>query len=42
LIVEWFDGDNCSVVRCPGLLDGGCHGDDEVAVFQQLCAIVDG
>lgn len=29
-IVEWFDGDHWSVVRCPGLLGGGCHGDDEV------------
>jgi hypothetical protein len=26
---------------CPGLLLGGCHGEDEVAVFEQLCAAVD-
>jgi hypothetical protein len=26
---------------CPGLLYGGCHGDDELAVFEQLCAAVD-
>lgn len=27
--------------RCPGLLHGGCHGDDELAVFEQLCEAVD-
>ena len=25
---------------CPGLLYGGCHGDDEKAVFAELCDIV--
>jgi predicted RNase H-like HicB family nuclease len=41
-IVEWSDEDRCFVGSCPGLLYGGCHGDDEVAVFEQLCAAVDG
>ena len=37
-IVEWSDEDQCFVGSCPGLLYGGCHGDDELAVFEQLCA----
>ncbi len=40
-IVEWSDEDQCYVGRAPGLLHGGCHGDDEKAVFDDLCAIVD-
>lgn len=26
---------------CPGLFYGGCHGDDEQAVFAELCQIVE-
>lgn len=40
-IVEWSDEDNCYVGSSPGLLYGGCHGDDEKAVFDELCDIVD-
>ena len=40
-IVEWSDEDRCFVGSCPGLLYGGCHGEDEVVVFAQLCAAVD-
>ncbi len=40
-IVEWSDEDACYVGSCPGLLYGGCHGDDERQVFQELCQIVD-
>ena len=40
-IVEWSEEDRCFVGSCPGLLFGGCHGDDEQAVFSELCAIVD-
>jgi predicted RNA binding protein YcfA (HicA-like mRNA interferase family)/predicted RNase H-like HicB family nuclease len=40
-IVEWSEEDQCYVGSCPGLLYGGCHGEDEVAVFEQLCAAVD-
>ena len=40
-IVEWSEEDNCFVGSCPGLLYGGCHGDDEVAVFKQSCAAVE-
>lgn len=40
-IVEWSDDDQCFVGSCPGLLYGGCHGDDEKAVFAELCQIVE-
>jgi predicted RNase H-like HicB family nuclease len=39
-IVEWSDEDRCFVGSCPGLFYGGCHGDDERAVFEKLCEIV--
>jgi len=40
-IVEWSEEDGCYVGSSPGLLFGGCHGDDERQVFEQLCQIVD-
>jgi predicted RNase H-like HicB family nuclease len=40
-IVEWSAEDGCYVGSAPGLLYGGCHGDDERMVFDTLCAIVD-
>ena len=40
-IVEWSETDQCFVGSCPGLLYGGCHGEDEKAVFTELCDIVD-
>jgi predicted RNase H-like HicB family nuclease len=40
-IVEWSNEDSCFVGSCPGLLYGGCHGDDEVVVFEELCVAVD-
>ena len=40
-VVEWSEEDQCFVGSCPGLFYGGCHGDDEQAVFAQLCEIVD-
>ena len=40
-IVEWPEGDQCFVGSCPGLFYGGCHGDDEKAVFAELCDIVE-
>jgi len=39
--VEWSDEDGCYVGSSPGLLYGGCHGDDERKVFTQLCEIVE-
>ena len=40
-IVEWSEEDQCYVGSAPGLIYGGCHGDDERAVFDQLCLIVE-
>ncbi len=40
-IVEWSPEDGCYVGSAPGLLPGGCHGDDEKAVFEELCSIVE-
>lgn len=40
-IVEWSDVDQCFVGSCPSLFYGGCHGQDEQAVFAELCEIVD-
>ncbi len=40
-VVEWSEEDDCYVGRAPGLIYGGCHGDDERKVFDELCEIVD-
>jgi predicted RNase H-like HicB family nuclease len=40
-IVEWSEEDQCYVGSSPGLLYGGCHGDDEKIVFDELCRIVE-
>ena len=40
-IVEWSDEDQCYVGSCPGLFYGGCHGNDEEAVFVELCELVE-
>jgi len=40
-IVEWSEEDQCFVGSCPGLFYGGCHGDDERKVFEELCEMVD-
>ncbi len=40
-IVEWSEEDQCFVGSCPGLLYGGCHGDNEQEVFSELCRIVE-
>lgn len=40
-IVEWSEEDHCYVGSAPGLIFGGAHGDDEMAVFEELCQIVD-
>ncbi|MGR3220119.1 MAG: hypothetical protein ACUZ8H_09935 [Candidatus Anammoxibacter sp.] len=40
-IVEWSDKDQCFIGSCPGLLYGGCHGDNEQDVFSELCEIVE-
>lgn len=40
-IVEWSEEDQCYIGRCPGLMLGGVHGDDELSVYQELCQAVD-
>jgi predicted RNase H-like HicB family nuclease len=40
-IVEWSHEDQCYVGSSPGLIYGGCHGEDERAVFDELCRIVE-
>ncbi|MBM3728293.1 MAG: hypothetical protein FJW40_23065 [Acidobacteria bacterium] len=40
-IVEWSEEDQCFVGSCPGIIYGGCHGKNQVAVFEQLCAAVE-
>jgi predicted RNase H-like HicB family nuclease len=40
-IVEWSEEDACYVGSSPGLLYGGCHGDDEQQVFEELCQVVE-
>jgi len=40
-IVEWSDEDNCYIGSAPGLIWGGCHGNDEQAVFEELCQVVE-
>lgn len=40
-IIEWSEEDQCYVGSSPGLLLGGCHGEDERRVFEELCEIVE-
>ena len=39
-IIEWSEEDQCYVGSAPGLIYGGCHGDDEQQVFEELCQVV--
>lgn len=40
-IVEWSEEGQCYIGSAPGLIYGGCHGDDERQVFAELCDIVE-
>ena len=40
-IVEWSEEDQKYIGSCPELFSGGCHGDNEVKVYKELCEIVD-
>lgn len=40
-LVEWSDEDGCFIGSCPELFYGGCHGDNEREVFDELCQIVE-
>src|SRR5438876_10915123 len=38
--VEWSDEDRCFIGRCPELMLGGVHGNDEAKVYSELCGAV--
>ena len=38
--VEWSDEDQVYVGKCPDLITG-IHGDDSVALYSELCAVVE-
>ena len=40
-IVVWSQEDQCYVGRCPGLMLGGVHGQDEAKVYEELCEVVE-
>ena len=40
-VIEWSEEDQCYVSSAPGLILAGCRGDDERAVFDELCQIVE-
>jgi len=40
-IVEWSEEDRCYIGRCPGLMLGGVHGDNEAEVYRELCRVVE-
>lgn len=40
-LVYWSDEDKCFIGVAPGLFYGGCHGDEERAVYEELLGIVD-
>jgi predicted RNase H-like HicB family nuclease len=40
-IVEWSEEDQCYVGTCPGLMQGGIHGDDEEKVYKEFCQAVE-
>ena len=39
--VEWSDEDQIYIGRCPDLFLGGCHGNDPVKVYAELCGLVE-
>ena len=39
--VYWSEEDQCYVGSCPDLCGPCCHGDDEAAVYRDLCQIVE-
>lgn len=40
-LVEWSDEDGCFIGTSPGLILGGCHGDDPKKVFAELIEIIE-
>lgn len=40
-VVEWSEEDRCYIGRCPGLMLGGVHGEDEETVYRELCETIE-
>ena len=40
-LVEWSGEDKCFIGSCPELFYGGCHGNNQREVFDELCQIVE-
>ena len=40
-IIEWSDEDHCYVGSIPGWIGKCCHGDNEEAVYHELCQILE-
>ena len=40
-VVAWSEEDQYFIGSASGLIFGGCHGDDEKKVFQELCQLVE-
>jgi predicted RNase H-like HicB family nuclease len=40
-IATWSEEDACYIGTCPGLMHGGVHGDNESAVYAELCEVVE-
>ncbi|MEI9961784.1 MAG: toxin-antitoxin system HicB family antitoxin [Limisphaerales bacterium] len=39
--VEWSAEDDCFIGRCPEIMAGGIHGNDEAKVYAELCEAVE-
>ena len=39
--VEWSAEDDCFIGRCPEIMAGGVHGNDEAKVYTELCESVE-
>lgn len=39
--LEWSEEDECFVGRCPEIMAGGVHGNDEAKVYAELCVAVE-
>ena len=39
--MEWSDEDQCFIGRCPEIMAGGVHGNDEARVYAELCQAVE-
>ncbi len=40
-LVRWSEEDHCYIGSVPGWIGDCCHGDDEEAVYREICKVVD-